>query len=326
MCRYAPAWGCDIAVQTFSDLWRLIALYVPAAPVSLVQSWCQTSYDDLIGRRHWAWLRKDALITTLASRSLSVTFTQASTAITSVALFVSTDAGRQIRAGANTPVYTIDTVTNASAAVLTGAFMETGGAITSTIRDIYLPMPADFRSIHTVTDMTIQRPVAWWISKDRLDLFDPGRIASDTRFRVLSAHSLSLVTSLLGRYTYEAWPYPTAAGSYILQYFKRTDALGDDDEFKGALATWTTVLQKGALAEAAAWPGTPTQKNPYFNLALRDTLETEFNLACKQLDLMDDDAYLMDLQQTDLAKFGLAALSADTTLMRQSDATLADYY
>ena len=315
-----------MAVQSFRDLWSLIALHVPAAPVSLVQSWCQTSYDDLIGRRHWAWLRKDALITTLASRSLTVTFTQGLNTITSAALFVASDAGRQIRAGANTPIYTIDTVTNASAAVLTQLFGETGGAITASIRDIYLPMPADFRSIHTVTDMTIQRPIAWWISKDRLDLFDPGRIASDTRFRVLAAASLSLVTSLFGRVTYEAWPYPTAAGSYILQYFMRTDQLTDDTEFKGALATWTSVLQKGALAEAAKWPGTLAQKNPYFSLALSNKLEEEFNFACKQLDVMDDGQYLMDLQQTNLAKYGLAALSADTTLMRQSDATLADYY
>ncbi len=142
----------------------------------------------------------------------------------------------------------------------------------------------------------------------------------------MSLTILNFSRCVVGRYTYEAWPYPTAAGSYILQYFTRTDTLADDYQFLGALATWTSVLQKGALAEAAKWPGTPTQKNPYFNLALADRLETEFNTALKSLDVMDDDAYLMDLQQTDLAKFGLAALSADTTLMRESDATLADYY
>lgn len=315
-----------MAVQTFGDLWRKVALYVPSAPPSLVQDWCQSSYDDLCGKRHWAWLRKQALISTLASRSLTVTFVQGSTAITSVGGFVATDAGRQIRAGANTPIYTIDTFTNANAAVLTSLYGETSGAKTSSIQDIYLAMPADFRAFDTVVDMSIQRPIAWWISKDRLDLFDPGRIAADTRFRVLASNALSTVTSLLGRYTYEAWPYPTAAGSYIMQYFKRTDALGDDDLFQGALATWTTVLQKGALAEAARWPGTPTQKNPYFNLALAKTLEEQFLDAFKSIDVADDDAYLMDLQQTDLAKFGLAALSADTTLMRQSDATQADYY
>jgi hypothetical protein len=143
---------------------------------------------------------------------------------------------------------------------------------------------------------------------------------------VLAAGALSTVTSLLGRVTYEAWPYPTAAGSYILQYFKRTDTLADDDLFTGVLATWTSALQKGALAEAAKWPGTSEQKNPYFNLALATKLENDFQQQSKMLDVMDDDQYLMDLQQTDLSKYGLAALSADTTLMRQSDATLADYY
>lgn len=316
-----------MAVQTFGDLWRLVALHVPLAPASLVQSWCQTSYDDLIGRRHWSWLRVDTLLSTRDARTITVTFTQGSTAITSAAGFVSTDAGRQIRVGqTGTPVYTIDTVTNASNAILTGAYQETGGPQVASIRDIYLIMPADFRSIHTVTDRTIQRPIAWWISKERLDLFDPGRVAASTRFRVLASAALSTVTGFVGRATYEAWPYPTAAGAYVFSYFRRTDQLTDDDAFQGPLATWTSVLQKGALAEAAAWPGTPTQKNPYFNLALRDRLETEFDEALKSLDVMDDDLYLMDLSQVDLSKFGLAALSADTTLMRQSDATLADYY
>lgn len=312
--------------QTFGDVWRLVALHVPLAPVSLVQSWVQTSYDDLVGTRHWSFLRRQTTITTLASRSLTVTFTQGLTAITSAALFVASDAGRQIRVGTGTPLYTIDVVTNASNATLTQAYGETGGALTATIRDVYLPMPADFRSIEDVRDPQIQRPIAWWISRDRLDLFDPGRVAGDTRFRVLAAAQLSQATSLLGRVTYEAWPWPTAAGTYILNYFKRTDALSDDDLFQGPLATWTSALQKGALAEAAKWPGTATQKNPYFNLPLSKLLEDEFDEACRSLDVMDDDVYLMNLSQVDLSKFGLAALSADTTLMRQSDATLADYY
>lgn len=315
-----------MSVQTFGDCWRLVALHVPLAPVSLVQAWVQGAYDELVGRRHWSFLRTSTVLRTLASRSLSVTFIQGSTAITSVAGFVATDAGRQIRAGANTPVYTIDTVTNASAAVLTQIFAETGGAITSTIQDVFLPMPANFRSIHTLTDMTIQRPIAWWISKERLDLFDPARISADSRFRVLASAELSQVTSLVGRYTYEAWPYPTAAGSYLLSYFTRTDALTDDTNFLGPLATWTDALQKGALAEAARWPGTLTQKNPYFNLQLAQKLSDEFDSKMKMADVMDDDAYLMDLQQTDLSKFGLAALSADASLLRQSDATLGDYY
>lgn len=316
-----------MSAQTFRDLWGLIQLYVPSAPVSLVQSWVQTSYDDLVGKRHWSFLRTSAQLSTVASRSVSVTFTAGSKTITSAAGFVvATDPGLQVRVGTGTPVYTIDTVTNVNTATLTQNYAGASGAATATISSIFLAMPADFRSVHSITDMSIMRPIAWWISRERLDLFDPGRISSSTRFRVLASANPSAVTSLLGQVTYEAWPYPTAAGLYQLEYFKRTDALSDDTAFTGPLATWTSALQKGALSEAAAWPGTPQQKNPYFNLQLSMKLDAEFQAAVKALDLLDDDIYLMDLQQTDLSRFGLAALSADTTLMRQSDATLQDYY
>lgn len=315
-----------MAARTFRDVWSQVALRVPGAPISLVQSWVQEAYDELVGNRHWAWLRRDVVLSTLAARSLTVTFTQGATAITSVGGFVvATDPGRQIRVGTG-PVYTISTVANVNSATLTQAYQETGGAATASIQDIYIPMPVDFRSIHDVTDLTIQRPIAWWISSDRLDLFDPGRMSSDTRFRVLAASTISQVPSLLGRVTYEAWPFPTAAGSYMLRYFIRTDQLDDDTAFQGALATFPKVLEKGALAEAAQWPGTSEKKNPYFNLQLATQLKKDFLVLCGQLDVMDDDQYLMNLQQVDLSKYGLAALSADTTLMRQSDATLADYY
>lgn len=292
-----------------------------------MQTWTQQAYEELAGKRHWAWLRREFLLTTLVSRDLDVTFTNASTAITSAALFLASDAGRQIRVGlTGTPTYTIDTVTNASAAVLTAAYQGSNGLATAKISDIYLVMPADFRSFETVTDPSIQRPIAWWIARDRLDLFDPGRVAYDSRLRVLASAELSSATATLGRLTYEAWPHPTTSSTYIVKYFARTDSLADDDPFKGVLATKAEALQWGALARAARWPGTVTQKNPYFNLPLALQLEGKFREECKTLDVMDDDQYLMDLQQVDLSKFGLAALSADTTLMRQSDATMADYY
>lgn len=316
--------------ETFRDLWQITALHAPTAPIPLVQHWCQNAYEDLCGRRHWSFLRVDGFINTLASRTVTVSFVQGDTAITSAALFVATDAGRQIRlgnGGVGNPVYTIDTVTDASNAVLTQAYQDVDvAAATATISDIYLIMPADFRSFNVVRDPTIQRPIAWWISKDRLDLFDPGRIASDTRFRVLVAAALSRATATNGRYTYEAWPYPTAAGTYIMQYFKKAPKLVDTDSFEGPLSDWTNVLHTMALADAAKWPGTPTQKNPYFSLALAKQLEADAQFSLKQLDLADDDVYLMDLQQVDLAKFGLASISADTTLLRATDATMADYY
>ena len=125
---------------------------------------------------------------------------------------------------------------------------------------------------------------------------------------------------------YEAWPTPTAAGSYVMSYYIRTDTLANDATFQGVLATYTHALVDGALAQAAKWPGTAERRNPYFNLALANKLQSDFESSCKSLDLMDDDQYLQDLLQIDLARFGLASISASTNLLRASDASVGDYY
>jgi hypothetical protein len=111
-----------------------------------------------------------------------------------------------------------------------------------------------------------------------------------------------------------------------MSYFLRTDTLANDVLFQGVLATYTKALETGALAEAAKWPGTAARKNVYFNLPLATKLEAEFTDACKDLDVRDDDQYLMDLQQIDLASYGLAAVSASTNLLRSSDADMSAYW
>jgi hypothetical protein len=313
-------------VATFREVWGRVALHVPAAPASLVQIWVQSAYDDLVGKRHWAWTRRATVLRTQAARTIAVTFAQGSPALVSAALFLATDVGRQIRAGSATPIYTIASVTDPSNAVLTQPFAETGGTLAATLHDRYLAMPADFRSIEVVTDQANHRPVAWWISKERLDVQDPARTYTDSRFRVLASAGLSQVPTLLGRVLYEAWPSPAAEGSYTLAYFARMEPLVEDTEFQGVLATFTRSIEQKALADAARWPGTPQRKNAYFNLPLSRELEREALNATRELDVMDDDQYLMALQQTDLSRFGLAALSGDTPSLRSSDATTSDYW
>ena len=313
--------------QTYGDTWRRIALMVPAAPATLVQEWVQEAYNTLVGKGHWAWLRKETVLTTQAQRAVTtIVANQGSPTLTSAGEFLAEDVGRQIRV-ANGTIYTIGVVNDVNSVVLTQSYAEvTAVGQTMTIHDRYLVMPEDFRSIFDVTDMSIQRPIAWWITRDRLDLFDPGRISSDSRFRVLAGYQHSQVPSLLGRVAYEMWPQPTAVGSYQLRYYQRPDTLTDETEFQPPLATSTQVLKEGALAMAALWPGMEARKNPYFNLQLADRHQKKFEDLCQTLWVMNDDQYLQMEEQIDLSKFGLAALSADTTLLRSSDATLADYY
>lgn len=313
-----------MAARTYGDVWRSVSLQVPAAPVTLIQKWVQQAYEQLVGRRHWVWLRRDAILATLAQRTVSVTFTNNSTAITSTAGFVvATDPGRQLRVG-NGFIYTIASVSTTSAAVLTQAYQGPSGAAAALIHDRYLVMPADFRSFYSVVNPQVPGlPVVWWIGQDQLDLVDPQRSQSDSYLRVLASAKVSLVPATLGRVLYEAWPSPSAASQYPLTYFARVDQLADDDLLQGVLATQTLALEQGALAHAARWPGTEQRKNPYFNLALATQLSKDFDIAVKALDLQDDDQYLQDLQQVDLTTYGLGG---DTHTLRATDATLSDYY
>lgn len=311
--------------QTFRDVWSSVLLHAPTVPVALAQKWVQDGYDKLIANRHWAWTRRQTTLTTQAARAVTVGVQQGSTTITSAGQFVAGDAGRQIRCGTDY-IYTIDTFQDVNTVLLTQPYAETSGTKAATISDIYLLMPEDFRSFYTVQDLVNSRPICWWISGERLDLYDPARQAADSRFRVLVSHQISQRQATFGRVGYEAWPHPTAAGTYILTYFTRMDALANDTPFQGVLATFTKALETYALSEAALWPGTPTQRNPYFNLRLAEALNAEFEKTYQELDVMDDDQYLMNLQQIDLAAFGLASISASTSLLQRTDADVSDYF
>ena len=62
-----------MAAQTFRGVWSIVALHAPDVPISLVQAWTQDAYDELIGRRHWGWTRRQHVLTTLAQRSVTPT-------------------------------------------------------------------------------------------------------------------------------------------------------------------------------------------------------------------------------------------------------------
>jgi hypothetical protein len=78
--------------------------------------------------------------------------------------------------------------------------------------------------------------------------------------------------------------------------------------------------------EAARWPGTAERPNPYFNLNLWRTMQESYTREQLQLALRDDDQAPMDLPQLDWSQMSGWQLAYDTTLLRASDYTLADYY
>lgn len=314
-----------MAAQVFEDAWRLARLHFTGVPPLLVRDWVQDAYTRLCAYRGggWAFLRKEAFISVLASRTVTVTYTQGSPTITSAALFVSTDAGRQIKTSTY-PVYTIASVTDASTAVLDQSYAGTGGAISSTILDAYVTCPADFERFLIIVDPYNQRILPFWVSQDELGLTDPSRTVSDSGPRYLVSQGFSTATATLGQVRYEFSPYPTAARQYPYLYYKQAERFSETSTLPGVLNNRADLLKLGAQVSAAEWPGSADQKNPYYNLNLAARLEERWSLELQRLSLADDNQYPEDLMAVHWAR-RYFPLAPTTQYLRMTDATLADY-
>ena len=310
--------------MTFESVWRLSRLEYPAVPPLLMRSWAQEAYSKLCDSWGWAFLRTESTLVTLASRSLTVTFTPGSTAVTSAALFVSTDAGRQIRVG-RLPIYTIISVTSASLVVLDRAYTETDTAVSATIQDCYTTMPADFRRFLVIYDRYYQRIIPFWLSEDQLAVADPGRRISDTGPRYLIARKYSPATATLGQVQYEYWPAPTAVKTYPYLYIRKADTLNDSDVLPGVLSERADLFRLYLATRCTAWAGTVDQRNLAYDLNASRGFKSEWDVEMQKLELADDNEYPQQLSQVDWAK-RMGEITATASLLRQTDATIEDYY
>jgi hypothetical protein len=312
--------------QTFENLWRQARNLFPGVPPFVVREWAQDAYERACSQHGWGFLRAEAYLTTLASRSVEVGVTQGSATVTSAGLFTSTDQGRQFRIGTY-PVYTIRTFTDASTIVLDRTYQaDTDAAATASILDAYALMPADFGRFLLIWNPYEQRTIEWSFNQDRFALADPARSISDTGPRFVVAFTPSGETSTLGRLRYEYHPYPTAARQYPYLYLRAPERLADSQVLPGLFQFNTRVLKKGVELSAAEWPGTTDLPNPYFNLSLADRLKQEWEKDLQILTLRDDDQYPEQLAQVDWARLLVGGLTHNSSWLRQTDASVADYY
>lgn len=314
--------------DTFGDVWRTARLYVQA-PTFLVREWTNAAYKELARARHWAFLRGELRLRINAARTVSpVTVTRGSATVTSAALFVAADEGRQFRISSLTlQVYTIQTFTDPSTIVLDLPYGDASSAVGSaSLYDGFATMPADFESFRLIADPYNQRRLAYWIHEDQLNLLDPIRQTSDLGPRLLAARAPSTYTPTLGRVSYEYWPRPTADRSYPAFYNKQPARIDDTTTFTGVLADGADILLQGVLAHAAEWPGTPDRKNPYFDANLARAKRQEFLAGVQRLSLRDDDQYPDDLSKVHWERWPLADLAYNDQALRATDATVADLY
>jgi hypothetical protein len=73
------------------------------------------------------------------------------------------------------------------------------------------------------------------------------------------------------------------------------------------------------------WPGTPDAKNPFFSPATAQLLRQEWEAELQKLILNDDDEYPQQNLPVYWAR-RLGALAGPANVLRETDATLNDYY
>lgn len=325
MGRPPTATPLPLMAQNFGDVWRRVRLHATGAPFGLVRGWVQDAYEDLCERRPWTWLQRETRLATLASRTLTVGFVQDSQVITSaVGGFLATDVGRQIRVGTY-PYYTITVVQDAWNAVIDLPYADVGGSLTASILSAYQTLPADFGAFLLIADLSVQRQIAWWYTAEELARVDPLRSSAGDPQRAIIPTTLSPVPTTLGQPRAEWWPSPASAKVYPAWYRARPQPLADTDVFQGVLRDHTGALESGALARCARWPGTAEAKNPYFNVALGQQLRDDFDKACATLELRDDDQAQQSWVALPYHRWPAWGLGGDTTTLRASDATVADY-
>jgi len=311
--------------STFENLWRTSRNLFPGVPALVVRQWAQDAYAKACSYHTWGFLRAEGFLATLASRSIAVTVAQGSTTVTSAGLFVASDEGRQFRVSTY-PIYTIRTFTDVNTIVLDRAYQAADTAVTATILDAYAVMPADFGQFLQVWNPYEQRVIPWWFNQDQLAIADPARSISDSGPRYLIPYKLSGEASTLGQVMYEYHPSPSAARQYPYLYARMPEQLADTTLLPGLFLQHTEILKKGIACEAAQWPGTKDLPNPYFNLALYDRVKAEWDLLIQRLSLADDTQFPDQYMQVNWASLGGRGLTNNSTWLRQTDASVAEYW
>jgi hypothetical protein len=312
--------------MTLEDAVRSVRHQAPDVPALLARRFVLNTYLTLSARRGWQYLRRETTLQIHASRAVTVGVTAGLATVTSAAAFVAGDIGRQFRVGLGNgtgDTFTIlATAFTTSLLTLDRAF--TGPTATSTtgvIQDAYYTAPADFARFDTIVDLTQQRRLTYWTSQLELDKIDPLRTVSGNP-RLLSPRLLSAG----GLPTFEWWPRPASAANFPALYFAKPVALADTDSFAGVLTDRIDVLETGALAKAAKWPGTKDHPNAYFNLALAQALTADFEALAIQLDLRDDDVASQDWNTDDQwGRYSAWDYAANLTTLRATDAGIGEY-
>lgn len=297
-----------MAANSFLEMVRSLRLYVPTLPIPLAEQFIRDRYRRILERRDWTGLRREGeflLNDQKTAGTVLITRNSVDVVGTSTA-FASTDVGRQFKAGAGSPIYTIATQTSATAITLDRVY---GGATTAAstyhIFDGYVTAPTDFLRFFYIVDPLQAWRLRHWVTQEEITAWDMQRnyfgqpyVMADRMF----------TTS--GVPQFECWPYNTTDRTLYYLYVRRgTDLTLDADV--PIYPIRSDAIVSGALADAVRWPGTPEQENPYFKRPdLWKTYELEYEDKMIEIERRDEDLAITQLGTIDWANYPVAPISA----------------
>lgn len=295
-------------MSTFRDAWNAVSVHASVPDPLLCRLWCQWAYNQFCDRRGWSHLKANTSFTANNQKFGTCTVTQGSATVGGGTLvFAATDVGRQFRLS-TVPIYTIVAVdtSGGTSATLNREYSELSGTppgTTAFVLDAYVTLPEDFHRFISIIDPVNRWRLRWWIDSSYLDAWDPARQSTGNPC-LLANMSYSPVASQAGKPRYELYPYQTAFRTFPVWYYRKPENLLDDQELLGPLSRrGTELLTEGALSRCALWPGTQTQKNPYFSFTLAETHRQRFEQALNEIDVVDEELYFEGLPMT---QFGYA--------------------
>ena len=294
-------------MSTFKDAWLAVSAHAGTPDPLLCRLWCQWAYNQFCDRRGWSHLKAITTITVQAQKTGICTVVVGNATVTGGTLtFAATDVGRQFRLG-TIPIYTIIAVSTAgpTTATLDRVYTEASASPTGFVLDAYVTMPEDFHRFISFVDPVNRWQLRWWVDSSYLDRWDPARQSTGNP-RVLANCSYSPVVAALGQPRYELYPYQTSFRTFPVWYYRKGENLLDAQPLMGPLARrGTEILTEGALSRCALWPGTVTQKNPYFSPSLAATHRESFERTLSEIDVVDEELYFegLPLTQFDYADF-----------------------
>jgi hypothetical protein len=282
---------------------RAVLLRCPKSNYFLASDWINFSFRELVERRKWSWLIKNAQFTfsnQVTAGKVTVT-NGSSTVVGTGTAFTSAMIGLQFRVSLLTPIYDIIAVTDGLHLTLDQTW---GGTSQSQVGyQIYLARPippTDFHSFTTIYDPNFNWQLWLTVTQPELNTYDAQRSTQGTPYVCADYDYTSLavggatISPQLPRF--EIWPHQTSQYVIPFQYESRPPDLSDAT---GQLPRYIPgdVLLEQALAQAARWPGPDKEHpNPYFNASLSAMHQKLWEEKVHRLEVQDDEVYGRDVQ------------------------------